>query len=84
MKTRRVRAYRIYPESIAALLSGEGRSGLGSRQHSEWCPYDADVVRFGQQWETGAAIVVMSHPSWPEVDEGAVLTIVDVPVVNIQ
>ena len=73
INTQNVKAFRIHAEDIPLLLSG-------SVTCVPMAPPDAQVVKYADQWETGAAIVILSHPSFPEVPEGEVIPIVTVMV----
>ena len=58
----RVKAFTISPEGVAEILSGQVRPvGL---------PEGITVERFAVEWETNSAVIIVSHPAWPEVSKG--------------
>lgn len=60
--SRRLKAFVIDPEGVSSILTGVSRPvGI---------PDGITVERYGTKWETNSAIIICSHPDWPEVDIG--------------
>jgi hypothetical protein len=66
-----VKAIRLTPEFIIALLSGDAVVKEGQ------VPEDARVIRYAQQWETHSAIVIIAHPSFAKVPRGEPIPIME-------
>jgi hypothetical protein len=72
----KVRALRFYAGDIINLLSGKFRCVKS-------IPEDAELVRYGVQWETNSAIVIIKHDSFNEIDESKQIPIADVIIREI-
>jgi len=68
MTSRRLKAFRFAPESIAQIL-------MGRVEVKPVAEEGLIVERYGYQWETNHAIVICSHSSFPEIEVGRMIPI---------
>ncbi len=60
----RVRAYRMSPEAVQAILTGE------AVVDDPRIPHDSQVIRFSHDWATNCAIVFVEDESFADVQNG--------------
>ncbi len=65
--SRRLKAFRIDPIYIAEVLTG--------RSVPVPLPEGIEIVRYGHDWTTNSAIVIISHDSFEELKEGSEIPI---------
>lgn len=64
MKSRRQRVIILSPEALVELLTGQ-------IEIAEPLPEGTEIERYAEKWETHSAVIVVSHPSFDEVESGA-------------
>lgn len=72
VKHMRLRAYAFDEYAMKEILTGKASIVP--------FPEGIEIVRYHVQWETNSALMILEHDSWDEVEPGASIPIVGVPL----